>query len=219
LFKLKYILLIFSCDPNLGLDGIVEGTEDSVNAPTVNRRDSVDAPAVNRRVSVDAPTLNRRVSVDSPTLNRRVSAEVSSDNNSTLQNIMEDEINESNKDDDEEDEEEDVEEDEEADVEKVEDVVDDKDKIYRTNMLQEVLKRKVISRKKMENQHNFKKNKKTHNFNINDHVSVFIPSVDRGHSDFPRLPGKITAIKGGKNTHMCYTIALAYGTFNVGYYT
>ena len=95
---------------------------------------------------------------------------------------MEDEIDESNKDDDEVDEsnnrpscsnsiessdeekedvegdeEEDVEEDEEEDVEKVEDVVDDKDKIYRTNMLQEVLKRKVISRKKMENQHNFKK--------------------------------------------------------------
>jgi hypothetical protein len=197
LFKLKYILLIFSCDPNLGLDGIVEGTEDSVDAPTVNRR-----------VSVDAPTLNRRVSVD-----------VSSDNNSTLQNIMEDEIDESNKDDDEEDEEEDVEEDEEEDVEKVEDVVDDKGKIYRTNMLQEVLKRKVISRKKMENQHNFKKNKRTHNFNINDHVSVFIPSVDRGHSDFPRLPDKITAIKGGKNTHMCYTIACAYETLNVGYYT
>jgi len=66
----------------------------------------------------------------------------------------------------------------------------------------------------MEHQHNFKTNKKTHVFNIDDYVSVSIPSVDRGHSDFPRLPGKLISIKSGKNKHICYTIATEYGVLN-----
>ena len=43
----------------------------------------------------------------------------------------------------------------------------------------------------MTQKHNHKKNKNIHEFQVDDIISVLIPKVDSGHTDFPRLVGKI----------------------------
>ena len=80
-----------------------------------------------------------------------------------------------------------------------------------------VNKRQLKCRDKMSKQHNAKRKKNLHTFKVKDFVSVFIPSVDRGHSDLPRLPGQIYEVKKHKGND-AYLIATCYGILNVSYY-
>jgi hypothetical protein len=69
----------------------------------------------------------------------------------------------------------------------------------------------------MANKHNRKRNKKLHEFKVNDIVTVAIPQVDRGHSDMPRLPAKIIEIKERDNVPTRYKLATTYGVLDVMY--
>ena len=66
----------------------------------------------------------------------------------------------------------------------------------------------------MSQKHNHKKNKNIHEFEVNDIISVLIPKVDSGHTDFPRLVGKIINIKQHEKSHPSYEIICAYGVLD-----
>ena len=57
--------------------------------------------------------------------------------------------------------------------------------------------------------HNNKRNKKTHDFKIDDFVAVIVPREDRGHSDLRRFPGQIIEKYGEKIVQ--YTISTLFG--------
>ncbi len=57
--------------------------------------------------------------------------------------------------------------------------------------------------KKMEDKHNHKRNKKTYDYQIDDHVSVKIPSIDHGGTELRRLPCVIVDVKYDKYQLAC----------------
>jgi hypothetical protein len=62
---------------------------------------------------------------------------------------------------------------------------------------------------KMEKKHDRKRNKRTLEYALLDHVSVMIPRIDRGGSDLRRLPGIVSRIAGE-----FYEIKTKYGILN-----
>ncbi len=62
---------------------------------------------------------------------------------------------------------------------------------------------------KMTRKHDHRRNKKTTVFKVGDAVSVLIPRIDRGGTDMPRLPGKVTRV-----TNDLHEITTAYGVLN-----
>jgi hypothetical protein len=48
-------------------------------------------------------------------------------------------------------------------------------------------------------------------------VTVIIPSVNRGHSDMPWLPNKITKIIEKENTVTCYILGSVHVILDVNY--
>jgi hypothetical protein len=88
----------------------------------------------------------------------------------------------------------------------------------RLQLLDNVQKRKATSRDKMAGQYNNKKrNKKTHAFVVDEIVTVFIPAIDRGHSDMPRMAAKVIKVIEKPNTTRRYTLATLFGVLDVNY--
>ena len=88
----------------------------------------------------------------------------------------------------------------------------------RSTFLTQVSKRKADSREYMSQKHNHKKNKNIHEFEVDDIISVLIPKVDSGHTDFPRLAGRILNISQHASAHASYEIVCAYGVLDKRYY-
>ena len=57
--------------------------------------------------------------------------------------------------------------------------------------------------KKMKDKHNHKRNKKTYDYQIDDHVSVKIPSIDHGGTELRRLPFVIVDVHHDKYQLAC----------------
>ena len=57
-----------------------------------------------------------------------------------------------------------------------------------------------------------KKNKVTRDYKVKDLVSVHIPRIDRGGTDFKRLPGMISKVSGYKTKW--FTILTPFGILN-----
>jgi hypothetical protein len=77
--------------------------------------------------------------------------------------------------------------------------------------------RQKKNREKMTNKHCAKRNKKLIAFEVGEFVTVLIPAVDRGHSDMPRLPAKITKIIEKENTVTRYNLVSVHGVLDVNY--
>ena len=92
-------------------------------------------------------------------------------------------------------------------------------KLTRSKFLTQVSKRKADSRDFMSQKHNHKKNKNIHEFEVDDIISVLIPKVDSGHTDFPRLVGKILSVNNQHaSSHPSYEIVCEYGVLDKRYY-
>ena len=82
-------------------------------------------------------------------------------------------------------------------------------------------KRKKLNENKMKNaekiikKHDYKRNKKTNEFNVSDKVSVKIPRIDRGGVDFPRLLGVVSKVY--EHQEKFYEILTEYGILNDKY--
>ena len=77
---------------------------------------------------------------------------------------------------------------------------------------EKVNKNKLNNANKMILKHDHKRNKKTIEYKVGDAVTVRIPDVDRGGSEFRRFPAKIFKISGEKEQF--FELVTPYGTLN-----
>ena len=93
-------------------------------------------------------------------------------------------------------------------------------KIIKTRMNSKRIKEMVSNNQgtnalKMSSKHDKKRNKRTIDFAVGDFVSVLIPRIDRGGTDFPRLPGIIRRVTNGKDS--LYEVVTKFGILNDKY--
>jgi len=75
---------------------------------------------------------------------------------------------------------------------------------------------KIKNAAKMVKKHDHKRNKVTRDFHLQDLVTVRIPRIDRGGTDFPRLPGMVAKISGHDGEKF-FRILTVNGTLNDAY--
>jgi hypothetical protein len=68
---------------------------------------------------------------------------------------------------------------------------------------------------KMVKKHDHRRNKRTLEFSEGDVVSVRLPRIDRGSTEFPRVPGVVNRVTGSKD--IMYEIITEHGILNDKY--